>query len=207
MSLSSLREQLAARVEAVASETGFSGAVRVDVPDAVDRPGPGPLTWAFGLADRRHGIENQIDTRFAIASGTKAFTALTVMSMVESGLLALDTTARSVLGPDLPLIDDAVTVEHLLAHRSGIGDYLEEQDRVFGHHHPDRVGPLAHDRGRRGSEAQMVVGQPDLGQRRGGTGARSRRVPWNCRASSTFSVAVRVGNRWSTCPIQVSVSR
>ena len=31
-----------------------------------------------------------------------------------------------VLGDDLPLIDDRVTVEHLLAHRSGIGDYLDE---------------------------------------------------------------------------------
>jgi hypothetical protein len=29
-----------------------------------------------------------------------------------------------VLGADLPLIDDKVTVEQLLAHRSGIGDYL-----------------------------------------------------------------------------------
>ena len=43
-------------------------------------------------------------------------------------MLELDTTARSVLGDDLPLIDDAVTVEHLLAHRSGIGDYLDEDD-------------------------------------------------------------------------------
>ena len=32
-----------------------------------------------------------------------------------------------MLGGDLPLIDDGVTVEHLLAHRSGIGDYLDEE--------------------------------------------------------------------------------
>jgi CubicO group peptidase (beta-lactamase class C family) len=32
-----------------------------------------------------------------------------------------------VLGDDLPLIDDGVTIEHLLAHRSGIGDYLDEE--------------------------------------------------------------------------------
>ena len=65
-------------------------------------------------------------TRFALASGAKGFTALVVMSLVEDGSLALDTTARSVLGEDLPLIDGAVTVEHLLAHRSGFGDYLDE---------------------------------------------------------------------------------
>jgi CubicO group peptidase (beta-lactamase class C family) len=40
--------------------------------------------------------------------------------------LDLTTTARSLLGPDLPLIDGDVTVEHLLCHRSGIGDYLDE---------------------------------------------------------------------------------
>ena len=50
------------------------------------------------------------------------------MSLIEEGALALRTTARSILGNDLPLIDDAVTVEHLLGHRSGIGDFLEEDD-------------------------------------------------------------------------------
>ena len=48
------------------------------------------------------------------------------MSLIEEGRLSLTTTARSVLGGDLPLIDDGVTVEHLLAHRSGIGDYFDE---------------------------------------------------------------------------------
>ena len=31
-----------------------------------------------------------------------------------------------MLGGDLPLIGDDVTIEHLLSHRSGIGDYLDE---------------------------------------------------------------------------------
>jgi CubicO group peptidase (beta-lactamase class C family) len=51
---------------------------------------------------------------------------MTVMSMVDDGILALDTPARSLLQNDLPLIDDQVTVQHLLAHRSGIGDYIDE---------------------------------------------------------------------------------
>lgn len=37
---------------------------------------------------------------------------------------------------DLPLIGDGVTVEHLLAHRSGIGDYLDEE---AGHEITDYV--------------------------------------------------------------------
>src|SRR4051812_25269450 len=78
------------------------------------------------MAHRGWGISNAVDTRFGIASGTKGLTALTVMCLIEEGRLGLATTARSLLGADLPLIDDDVTVEHLLAHRSGIGDYLDE---------------------------------------------------------------------------------
>jgi CubicO group peptidase (beta-lactamase class C family) len=108
------------QIEKVAVDTRFSGVVRVD-----DAAG-GVFERAYGLADRRHGIANTSGTRFAIASGAKGFTALTVMSLVVDGALSLQTTARSVLGSDLPLIHDDVTVEQLLAHRSGIGDYLDE---------------------------------------------------------------------------------
>jgi CubicO group peptidase (beta-lactamase class C family) len=101
--------------------TGFSGVVRVD------RSGEIELAAAYGFADRRHRVRNTVETQFATASGTKTLTALMVMSLVESGTLDLDTTARSLLGDDLPLIADDVTVEHLLAHRSGIGDYFDEE--------------------------------------------------------------------------------
>jgi CubicO group peptidase (beta-lactamase class C family) len=107
-------------VEAMAESTGFSGVVRVD------RAGSVEFAKAYGLADRGHQIPNTIDTQFAIASATKGLTALAVMGLIEDGSLELTTRARSVLGGDLPLIDDGVTIEHLLAHRSGIGDYLDE---------------------------------------------------------------------------------
>jgi CubicO group peptidase (beta-lactamase class C family) len=45
----------------------------------------------------------------------------------RGGRLDLGTTIRSLLGNDLPLIEDTVTIEHLLAHRSGIGDYFDEE--------------------------------------------------------------------------------
>jgi CubicO group peptidase (beta-lactamase class C family) len=116
--MSSLREA----VDEAAERTGFSGAVRLD------RSGEIELAAAYGLADRAHGIPNTVDTQFAIASGSKGFTALAVMSLVEQGTLALGPTARSLLGDDLPLIAEDVTIEHLLANRSGIGDYLDEHD-------------------------------------------------------------------------------
>ncbi len=107
-------------VHEVAERTGFSGVVRVD------RAGETELCAVYGLADRAHGIPNAVATRFATASGTKSLTAAAVMCLVERATLELATTARSLLGDDLPLVADDVTIEHLLAHRSGIGDYLDE---------------------------------------------------------------------------------
>jgi CubicO group peptidase (beta-lactamase class C family) len=113
---------LSEAIDAVAGEHGFSGVV------SVDRGGEVEFARAYGLAHRAHRIPNTVDTRFGIASGAKGLTALAVMSLVEQGVLALSSTARSVLRDDLPLIDDRVTVEQLLAHRSGIGDYINEDD-------------------------------------------------------------------------------
>lgn len=114
-------QSLTESVEQLAEEAGFSGAVRVDV------EGAQVLAAAYGMADRRSQIACTVDTRFGIASGTKALTALTVLSLIDDGQLEFATTARSVLGRDLPLIHDEVTVELLLSHRSGIGDYLDEE--------------------------------------------------------------------------------
>ena len=108
-------------IVAAADASGFSGIATGDGESPGDR-----WTLVRGLADRAHGVPVTPDTRFGIASGSKAFTALAVMALVDDGLLELGTAAREVLGPDLPLIDATVTVEHLLAHHSGIGDYLDE---------------------------------------------------------------------------------
>ena len=103
------------------AESDFSGAVRID-----DGAGS-TVAAARGMADRAAGLPNTVETRFAVASATKGATALVIVSLIVDGMLTLETTARSLLGSDLPLIDDTVTVGHLLAHRSGIGDYLDEE--------------------------------------------------------------------------------
>ncbi|MCQ1576045.1 serine hydrolase domain-containing protein [Streptomyces parvus] len=108
-------------IDAIAEKTAFSGVVRVD------RDGQVEFAKAYGLAHRAYRIPNTLDTRFGMASGGKGFTALAVLSLIEDGVLKLDTTARSLLGSDLPQIADDVTVEHLLTHTSGIGDYLDEE--------------------------------------------------------------------------------
>ncbi len=113
-----------AQLQRVTERSSFSGVVRVD------RPGEEPLLLASGAADRAWQAGMSPDTQLAVASGAKGFTALTVLSLVDDGTLSLDTTARSLLDADLPLIADDVTVEHLLCHRSGIGDYFPEDDEL-----------------------------------------------------------------------------
>ena len=117
-------ETLENEIDRVAAETEFSGVVRVDRGDDIE------LAKAYGLAHRGLQVANTVDTQFASASAVKGITALTIVSMIVDGLLELSTPARAVLGSDLPLISDAVTVEHLLAHRSGIGDYLDEDTEL-----------------------------------------------------------------------------
>ena len=113
--------ELGRDLDSFALASRFSGVVRVDEGDDV------VFAQAYGLANRSWDVPNALDTRFATASGTKGFTALTIASLVEDGVIEVDTRARAVLGGDLELIGGDVTVEHLLAHRSGIGDYLDEE--------------------------------------------------------------------------------
>jgi CubicO group peptidase (beta-lactamase class C family) len=126
-------DDLTAAVDGIADDVRLSGAIRVDLDGVV------ACERAYGFANRTYGLPNAIDTQFAIASGGKGFTALTVMSLIETGQLSLDTTARSLLGDDLPLIDGRVTVEHLLGNRSGIGDYIDES---LDHQSDDYVMPV-----------------------------------------------------------------
>ena len=108
-------------IDPIAGQNGFAGVVSVNRGREIE------FVKAYGLAHRAHQIPNTADTRFAIASGSKGLTALTVVSLITDNALSMSTTARSVLGSDLPLIGGDVTIEHLLAHRSGIGDYLDEE--------------------------------------------------------------------------------
>jgi CubicO group peptidase (beta-lactamase class C family) len=108
-------------LEALAESNDFSGVV------VVAKGGDRIVELARGLADRANRRPITLETRFGIASVTKGFTALTVASLIDSGVLAFDTTLRSLLPDALPLVHPDVTIEHLLGHTSGVGDYLDEE--------------------------------------------------------------------------------
>jgi CubicO group peptidase (beta-lactamase class C family) len=113
-------ERLFADIDAAARESRFSGVVSM-------RASPGaPFERAYGFADRANGITNTMAMRFGTASATKGFTALAACALVESGRLALDTPVIDVVDAELPHVAPEVTVERLLTHTSGIGDYYDE---------------------------------------------------------------------------------
>ncbi len=104
---------------------GFGGPEHGGVA-SVSRGGEVLAERAAGRAHRAYRVAATTGTRFALASGSKGFTALTVASLVADGVLGWRTPARDLLGDDLPLITADVTIEHLATHTSGIGDYLDE---------------------------------------------------------------------------------
>lgn len=95
---------------------GCSGAVTIE----------GELVWAgqAGLADVAAGIPIDEGTRFDIASVSKQFTGLTVLRLVDAGVLALTDRLDEHLD-GMPSWAASVTVADLLHHTSGIPDYTQ----------------------------------------------------------------------------------
>jgi len=82
----------------------------------------------YGYRDIANEIPNNPQTRFGIASGSKAFTAVAILKLIDQGRLSLNSTLGETL-PDIDLgrIDPNITVEQLLTHTSGVGDYFDEE--------------------------------------------------------------------------------
>ncbi|MFK2889613.1 serine hydrolase domain-containing protein [Dyella flagellata] len=76
---------------------------------------------SYGLANVELGVPVNHNTLFTLASTTKEFTAVAIMSLVEEGKLSLDTPIRHYL-PELPASWGAVTIRHCLSHTSGLPD-------------------------------------------------------------------------------------
>ena len=76
----------------------------------------------FGLADLEAGIEVTPETRFAIGSVGKTYTATAAMQLVAAGKIDLYAPVRTYL-PGLRLQDESVatrvTVQHLMTHTAG----------------------------------------------------------------------------------------
>ncbi len=128
--------ELAAALQAIVDQAvanGSPGAVlMIDAPDM-------NFTWkgAAGMADPDAGLEMVADDQFIISSGTKMFTAVTVLKLAEQGKLNLDDPISQYLPEELVarlhILDDqslgeTITVRQLLNHTSGLGDFSNGVD-------------------------------------------------------------------------------
>lgn len=84
---------------------------------------------AYGNADYDDNIVNKVNTRFAIASNTKQFTAVAIMQLMEDGKINLDDTIDKYF-PKFKYANQ-ITVRELLQMRSGFVDYLNAAELYF----------------------------------------------------------------------------
>jgi CubicO group peptidase (beta-lactamase class C family) len=83
---------------------------------------------AWGKANLRWDVPNQVDTRFDLGSINKSFTQIAIGQLVIEGKLEFDDTVAEHL-PDYPNQDIAsrITVRQLLEHTSGLGDIFTDE--------------------------------------------------------------------------------
>lgn len=102
-------------IAAAAKETLQSGAASA-LSIAVVRNGRIAYAQTFGPA--------RADTAFSVGSVTKMFTAVSVMQLVQRGLVSLDAPASTYL-PQYPVLQ-RVTVRELLNHTGGLPNILDD---------------------------------------------------------------------------------
>jgi CubicO group peptidase (beta-lactamase class C family) len=108
--------QLDAWIRATLERAGVPGA-------AVAVFGDGDFVYQglFGWRDREQRLPVTAHTGFGAGSLSKSLTALAIMQLAETGLLALsDPVARYLPGFRVPSIDGEITIHHLLSHTAGL---------------------------------------------------------------------------------------
>jgi CubicO group peptidase (beta-lactamase class C family) len=114
-------EELVHEIERAASEMEFSGVISIFRNDST------LFSKAFGYRDVRNKLNNTTSTRFAVASGTKLFTALGIGVLIDKGVISLGTTMKEIDQEYTGFVDERATILQLLTHTSGIFDYYDEE--------------------------------------------------------------------------------
>jgi CubicO group peptidase (beta-lactamase class C family) len=124
-----VRERTQATPSARAAQL-FAAWYAADRPGAavtVQRDGTPLFAAARGLADAERRASMSEHTRVDLASVSKQFTAYAIALLAAHGDVSLDDDVRRWL-PELPDYGAAITLRHLLEHRSGLRDW----DAMFG---------------------------------------------------------------------------
>jgi len=120
--MSATDDQTARRtlLEQLESES-FSGVV------AVTFEGRPLIEFAAGLANRETGQANRLETRFATASVSKMFTATCVARLADAGKCGFEQPFVEIVRWLGRHFDARMSLASLLSHRSGLGDYLDDE--------------------------------------------------------------------------------
>ena len=76
----------------------------------------------YGLANLEHEIPIGMDTIFRIGSVSKQFTTMAIAILEEKGELSFEDEMKAHI-PDLVDYGEKVTINHMIHHYSGLGDY------------------------------------------------------------------------------------
>ena len=115
-------QKIEALVRAHSDLDMFSGTV------LVAKNGNVIYSGAFGDANKDYPVPNRLNTRYNIGSIGKTFTAVSIMQLMDAGKLEL-TDLLSKFLPDFPYPQkDTITIQHLLTHTSGLGDYFDHKE-------------------------------------------------------------------------------
>lgn len=89
------------------------------------------LSESYGFANVENRLPVTSQTLFPLNSGTKSFTGVAMMQLVEAGLVSLDAPISRYLD-DLPDAWRSVRVRQLLAHTSGLPEIVDQPSPVLG---------------------------------------------------------------------------
>ncbi|MBL0174376.1 MAG: serine hydrolase [Ignavibacteria bacterium] len=87
---------------------------------------PGQGLWQGTSGVSHATVRITPDMEFGIGSNSKLFTAVTLLKLVENGLLSLDDSLHAWL-PSFRNIDSTITIRQILNHTSGIADVNDIQ--------------------------------------------------------------------------------
>ena len=77
----------------------------------------------YGMADLERNVPITPESLFDIGSTGKQFTVAIIAILADQGYLSLGDSLRKYL-PSMPVYADAITIQHLIHHTSGLRDYV-----------------------------------------------------------------------------------
>jgi CubicO group peptidase (beta-lactamase class C family) len=118
------KARLTGALEQVEKEHHLSGAL------LVSQDGHVVFEKAYGFASRQLNVPNVLETKFHIASVTKMFIAMAALVLSEQGKISLQEKPCYYL-PELAVLDQNITLHHLLSHTSGLQDIYDVPNLRF----------------------------------------------------------------------------